>query len=257
MHMWISQEIFEAAMKLTGNTILVTGATAGIGLALTEECLKLGNKVIGIGRNQDALRGLSQQHQQFVPLPCDLTKQDEFDFAINFIRQNYPDLNIIVNNAGIQFNYDVTVEPVDGEKAKEEIQLNLTTPIKIVYGLLLMLLPKKESAIVNVTTGLALAPKKSAPVYCAAKAGLRTFTRTLRYQLAHTTVKVFEVIPPLVDTNMTKGRGNNKITALQVAGEIISGLEHNRYEIPIGKVKLLIWIMRVFPSIGYRIMKNN
>ena len=94
-----------------------------------------------------------------------------------------------------------------------------------------------------------------APVYCGTKAGIHIFAKALRYQLVK--VKVFEIIPPLVDTNMTKGRGNGKIIAEQLVDEFIKSFEKNNYEINIGKVKLLKFINRIFPSLAEKIMKNG
>ena len=102
-----------------------------------------------------------------------------------------------------------------------------------------------------------IVPKKSAPVYCATKAGVHIFTKVLRYQLEKTSIKVFEVIPPLVDTEMTKDNEEKKVTPEFVAKKVIKGLKKDKYEIHIGKVKLLFFIHRLFPSKAYKILKNS
>jgi uncharacterized oxidoreductase len=126
-------------------------------------------------------------------------------------------------------------------------------------GLLPLLARQPSAAILNITSGLALAPKKSSPVYCATKAGLRSFTRALRYQcedaLPH--VHVVEALPPLVDTAMTHGRGRGKISPEACAAEIVAGLKAGRREIHVGKAKLLRAVIRLSPALGYRIMRDG
>jgi short-subunit dehydrogenase involved in D-alanine esterification of teichoic acids len=114
-----------------------------------------------------------------------------------------------------------------------------------------------EAAVVNVSSGLALVPKKSAPVYCGTKAGLHLFTKALRYQLEGSPVKVFEIIPPVVDTPMTAGRGRGKISPKQLVEEFMRAFAKNQFEVNIGKVKLLRLINRLLPSLADRIMKNG
>ena len=121
----------------------------------------------------------------------------------------------------------------------------------------ILLLRQPESAIVNVSSGLGLVPKQSAPVYCATKAGLHIFSKALGYQLAHTGVRVMEVIPPLVDTPMTAGRGRNKLSPEQLVDEFLRGFARNQREINIGKVGLLRLIQRISPALADRILKNS
>lgn len=114
----------------------------------------------------------------------------------------------------------------------------------------------ENAAIINVSSGLGLVPKASAPVYCATKAGMHIFTKALRYQLESTNVKVFEIIPPVVDTDMTRGRGRDKISPEQLVEEFWGNFKKDMYEIPIGKIKLLKTINRFFPGIADNIMKK-
>ncbi|GGH23092.1 hypothetical protein GCM10008013_21940 [Paenibacillus segetis] len=102
-----------------------------------------------------------------------------------------------------------------------------------------------------------MVPKKSAPVYYATKAGIHIFSKSLRYQLEQTNIKVFEMIPPVVDTEMTKGRGSNKISPEELANEFMDYFVKDKYEIPIGKVKLLLMINRWFPTLAEKVLKNS
>ncbi|XDD50190.1 SDR family oxidoreductase [Leptospira sp. WS92.C1] len=243
-------------MKLSGNTILITGATSGIGLELTKRFASLDNTVLALGRNRDSLSQLSSIPNVHT-IRCDLTKPSDFDKLISLIRKKYSSLNLLINNAGIQFNPDFAKDPDQSVQIEKEIQTNLTIPIRLISILIPVLKSQKASAIVNVTSGLALVPKKSAPLYCGTKAGLHLFTEALRYQLEETNIKVIEMLPPQVDTPMTAGRGRNKLTTAALTDQFLSALEKDRVYIGIGIVRYLRWALRIFPSLIYKIIKNT
>ncbi len=244
-------------MQLSGNTILITGGTSGIGLALALKFLSLNNKVIISGRNQQRLEEASCLNPAIQTIKMDLTNPGEIIAASEFIQNQFPDFNILINNAGVQHNYQFTTEPLLNSKIKEEVTTNFTAPCVLTAQLLPLLLKRQNSAIVNVSSGLAMAPKKSAAVYCATKAAIHTFSIALRYQLENTCVKVFEVIPPLVDTPMTTGRGRSKISPSAFAEEFIQKFKNDREEIYIDKAKLLRIINWLAPGIARKIMKNG
>ena len=242
-------------MKVSGNKILITGATAGIGKALTLKFLSLGNTIIAAGRNKESLQELAKIDSRIIPVVCDLSKMSELEKLTLQIENVHPDLNILINNAGVQYNYQFTEEEYLINKIDHEINVNFIAPLKLIAFLLPVLQMNENAAIVNVSSGIGLVPKMQAPVYCGTKAGIHIFSQSLRYQLQ--TIKVFEMIPPLVDTEMTKGRGKGKISAEQVAEEFIKAFSKNQYEINIGKVKLLKLINRISPKLAQRIMKNG
>jgi uncharacterized oxidoreductase len=244
-------------MKLTDNTILITGGSSGIGLALVKKFYQLGNKIIITARNIDKLNEVKSQFPHVEVFQCDLTKQADIDELIVFIEQNYPNLNILFNNAAIQYNYDFETEPNLVNKIDYEISANLTSTIKLCGLLLPTLLKNKNAAIVNVSSGLAISPKKSAPVYCATKAAIHNFTKAFRYQMEATDLKVFEILPPIVETPMTEGRGKSKISAEQLVNEFIKDFKNDREESYIGKSKLLRIVSRIFPKLADRILKNG
>lgn len=241
-------------MQLNNNKILITGATAGIGKALTEKFLELDNTIIAVGRNNKRLAELSELDKRIIPFKCDVSNPEELDKLTLFIEQEHSDLNILINNAGIQYNYHFKTEHQLLSKVEHEINVNFLAPIKLIALLLPTLQTNTNAAIVNVSSGLAIVPKSQAPVYCGTKAGIHIFSKSLRYQLKK--VKVFEIIPPLVDTAMTKGRGKKKISSQILVNEFIRAFKKNHYEINIGKVKLLRIINRFSPSIADRIMKG-
>jgi short-subunit dehydrogenase involved in D-alanine esterification of teichoic acids len=244
-------------MKLSGQTVLITGGASGIGLALAERFIQNDNKVIVIGRNADKLDRLKDKYPGVTTYCCDLAVREQLDKLVQQLRDYHPQLNVIINNAGIQHNYSFVEESPSTDRVAEEITVNLTSPIELIGRLISVLLPHREAAIVNVSSGLGFVPKKSAPVYCATKAGLHIFTKALRYQLENTNIKVFEIIPPVVDTEMTKGRGRNKISTDQLAAQFLAYYRKNRTEVPIGKVKLLVHIQRWFPALADKILKNS
>lgn len=242
-------------MKLIGNKILITGATSGIGAAILEEFLVLDNQIIALGRNESKLNELSKKDSRVIPFKCNLAKQEDIDNLIMFIEREHSDLNILINNAGIQYNYHFLEEQHLNAKIEHELHVNLVAPIKLISFLLPTLQSNENAAIVNVSSGLGLVPKMAAPVYCGTKAAIHIFSKSLRYQL--TDVKVFEIIPPLVDTAMTKGRGTRKISPKQLAEEFIKKFKSNQFEINIGKVKLLKTVNRISPKLADKIMKGT
>lgn len=244
-------------MQISRNVILITGGTSGIGLELVQQFYNLDNKLIVTSSNHENLDKLKIKFPHISTLTCDLGDSLSVRKLVDQCLTQYSDINIIINNAGIQNNYTWTVEKDGYKKIENEIQINLTSPMQIIYGLLPILTTKPNSAIVNVSSGLAFAPKKSAPIYCATKSAIHNCTKALRYQLETTTVKVFEIIPPLVDTAMTKGRGKGKISPKQLVDEFIGNFKGDKFESNIGKTKLLRFIQRISPKLADNILKNG
>lgn len=248
-------------MEIEGKTICITGASRGIGLALCGEFARRGaGSIVAVGRTRGELpEKISSTLISFVK--ADLASRGAAAELARIVATEHGDCSVLVNNAGSQLMTDC-VAPDAGNLSEllgQEIQLNFMAPITLGLHLMPVLLRHREAAICNITSGLALAPKSSAPVYCAAKSGLSSYTRALRYQaLARCpNVKVFEALPPLVDTEMTKGRGRGKISAQECAQQIVEGILHDRPIIDVGKSRLLRLIMRVSPGLGYRIMRGG
>ena len=241
-------------MRLRKNKILITGATSGIGKALTQKFLALDNVILAVGRNPKRLEELATSDKRIIPFQCDISKQEELDALSLFIEKDHTDLNILINNAGIQYNYNFLNEHQLLYKVEHEINVNFLAPVKLIVLLLPILQANQNSAIVTISSGLAIVPKAQAPVYCGTKAGIHIFSKALRYQM--NTIKVFEIIPPIVDTKMTEGRGKGKISPQRLVDEFIKAFKNNRYEVNIHKVKLLRIINRISPNLADRIMKG-
>ncbi len=244
-------------MELNKHVILITGGTSGIGLELVKRFYKLDNQLIVVSSNGKKLEELQQKFPGIITKICHLGKREEVQHLVEDCLQHHPDIDMLVNNAGVQYNYDFKTEKKAQEKIEQEIEINLISPLLLTYGLLPLLLNKSTAALINVSSALALTPKKSAPVYCATKAGIHIGTKALRYQLENTSVKVFEIIPPLVDTPMTFGREAAKISPQKLVKEFIEDFKDNVFESNIGKTKMLRLIQRISPVMADRILKNG
>lgn len=244
-------------MKMTGQTILITGGGSGIGLALARDLSAKGNQVIICGRSEHKLKAAKQACPQLEFKTCDITDESSRRHLSDFIRSEFPACNILVNNAGVQYNYLFTDEQSHAAQIQTEININFLSQVKLTELFLPHLLKQQEAAIINVTSALAVVPKENAAVYCASKSALRTFCKALRYQLEATPVRVFEIIPALVETEMTAGRGRDKISPETVSKEAIRGIEAERYEIRIGKTKVLFALNRLLPSLAEKIIRRS
>ncbi len=182
-------------------TVLVTGGASGIGLALAERYLDSGSEVIVCGRRETALEAARARHPRLRTRVCDLGDPRQREQLAAWAVAAAPTLDTLVNNAGIQRRVDLTA-PAEWAATHEEIASNLEAPIHLTALLLPHLRRQPAATIVNVTSGLAFVPLARVPVYCATKAALHSFTLSLRLQLAETPVRVVELIPPAVDTDL-------------------------------------------------------
>lgn len=189
-------------MDLKNSTILLTGGTSGIGLEFVKQLTEQGANIIVTGRNLDALKKTKQQFPNIHIIQSDVSNPHEVEQLFHEVTFAFPNLNIIINNAGEMRLIDLQDFSVGLENITREIDINLSGTIHMVHQFLPHLLQQKSAAVVNVSSGIAFMPYSSAPVYSAAKAGVRAYTQALRLQLEETNVKVFELIPPGVKTNL-------------------------------------------------------
>lgn len=247
-------------LDLSRSTAVVTGGARGIGLELTRQLVARGARVIAIGRNREQLLALQAENPTAITFRAvDLSSAREVDGLVADLAANAPEIDILINNAGVQYEMDLFA-PERGETtalARREIATNLDSVVALTLGLLPLIERHEHGAIVNISSALAIAPKAASPVYCATKAAVRSFTKALRYQCAGKAphVLVSEAVMALVDTDMTKGRGSGKITAAQAASEVLSVLDRYRPEVWVGKAKLLRFINRLSPALADRIMR--
>lgn len=232
-------------MKIKGNTILITGGATGIGFSLAEAFVDAGNEVIICGRRENKLKEVKDKLPQIHTRVYDLSKEKERKSLHDWASSNFKDINILVNNAGIQRMVNLRKGTRDLFDGEDEIEINLTAPIHLSAYFIPLLLKRKEAAIVNISSGLGFVPIASMLVYCATKAAIHSFSLSLRHQLKDTSIKVFEIIPPIVDTGLDKGargeRGQQDrgIPPSEVARATLKALENDEYELAVGMAENL------------------
>lgn len=196
-------------MKLTGNTILITGATSGFGLAFAEQFLHDGNTVIICGRRADRLADIKSKHPGIITRQCDVTEELERKSLYEWAISNYPALNVLINNAGIQLVTDLT-KPVDLDLVRMEMETNFIAPVHLASLFAPHLKMVHDPVIINISSGLAFVPIAFMPVYCATKAAIHSLTLSLRHQLRDTAIEVVEIAPPSTDTELGHQRREDK-----------------------------------------------
>jgi uncharacterized oxidoreductase len=196
MHVLLYQKKYR--MELSKNKILITGGATGIGLGLTERFLLENNTVIICGRRADVLKEVTDQYPQVIAYVCNLALESDRIALFDWLNNEHADLNVVVNNAGIQ-NWMALEDESFYQKAVSEIETNIVAPLHLIT--LLSNLPKLKT-IMNVTSGLAFVQLTKVPVYCATKAFLRSFTLSLRYLLQPKGIEVIEIIPPALNTDL-------------------------------------------------------
>jgi uncharacterized oxidoreductase len=236
-------------MDLAHKTALVTGGTDGIGLEIARQLKAKGAAVVVCGRRQDYLDAAAAEGLESIP--ADLSTAAGCAALV----AAYGDrpLDLLINNAGMHGNFGPG-EPPDLALTDKTIFLNLNAPMHLMGLFLDRLKARPEAAIVNVTSGLAIAPRAGGPVYCATKAGLRSFTQAMRYNLRDTKIHVIEALPPVVETALTAANLRKKMSAEACARQIIVAIERDHAEANIGEVKLLRAAYSVSPALARSIM---
>lgn len=245
-------------MKIDSNTVLITGGATGIGFSLAKTLITAGNKVIICGRRELKLKEAKNKLPQIHTRVCDVSRKEERESLFNWVKDNFEDLNILINNAGVQRMINLKKGAQVLFSGEDEIETNLVAPVQLSAYFIPLLLKKKESAIVNVSSGLGFVPIASMPVYCATKAAVHSFTVSLRYQLRDTAIKVFEIVPPMVDTELGKGtteegdEGYRGIPPSEVAEATLAAMADDEYEIVVGEAKNLVMGARTNPEQAFQ-----
>lgn len=230
------------AMRNHSNTMLVTGGGGGIGRGLAEAFHKLGNRVIIGGRRDSVLREACAANPGMSSVLLDISDPASIRAAAQSVPAKFPDLNCIINNAGLQRVHDFSAA-VDEAGMVEEIETNLLGLMRMCAAFIPHLKSRPEATLINISSGLAFVPLARVPVYCATKAAVHSFCVSLRHQLKHTSIRVVELIPPWVDTNLDQGRrrttGPAPMPLPQFLSEAMAGLSENADEVPVGDAKFL------------------
>lgn len=230
-------------MNLTGNTILITGGGSGIGRALAEAFHKEGNQVVIAGRRKAALDETTAANPGMKSLTLDIESSDDFQRFVVEVKAEYPNLNVLINNAGIM-KPEVLKTGTDSLPVVEQtIAINLLGPLRLTAALLPRLLAQPEATVVTVSSGLAFVPLALTPSYCATKAAIHAWTQSLRYQLRDTAVDVLELIPPYVQTELLSAGGTTDPHAMPLADFIAETMDLLKNPPPSGE----ILVERVLP----------
>ena len=237
-------------MKTSGNTVLITGGATGIGYALAEAFLSHGNQVAICGRREQRLREASKSHPELLTFAADLATEAGRAAMVEWTTSRLKGLNVLINNAGIQRDIDFTKGIDEYRSGPSEIGINFEAPILLSGMLIPNLAGRPEAAIINVSSGLGFVPAARMPVYSATKAGLHAFSMALRHQLKPLGIKVFEVIPPGIDTELNpEGRAKRggftvDLKPPEFVAAVMKGLAADAFEIGYGTTERSIHASR-------------
>ncbi len=241
-------------MQLKGKTVLITGGASGIGLEAAKQFLTNGASVIITGRNQAKLDDARKLYPAIMAIKSDVSDAGDAQKLLNQVQQ-LGGIDILYNNAG------VLTDPINlgiandrhFEDAAYEMNVNYLGVIRLNNLFMDMLKSRKESAIINTTSILSYVPSLLEATYSASKVALRFYTETLRkhLQILNSNVKVFELLPPVVATEMTAERNGKKMTSENLVKALISGLKKDQFTIRVGDTKALYIVNRLFPKLAF------
>jgi uncharacterized oxidoreductase len=237
-------------MNLKGRTILITGGSAGIGLAFALKFMELGNEVIVTGRRRTVLDEVKAKYPKLHVIQSDVANPAQIAALASRVKANFPQLDVLMNNAGIMLHKNLKAPAADLAAWMTEVNINLGGVIGMTSAFIDILTANKGT-LINVSSGLALVPLPSAPIYSATKAAVHSYTQSLRFQLQEIGVEVIELMPPAVKTDLTADlpEGSLKlITTDELVKESFAALKAGVQEIRPGQAKLLALMRRVAPD---------
>jgi uncharacterized oxidoreductase len=242
-------------MKLEKRTVLITGGTSGIGLELANKFHQRDNTVIVTGRDEKKFDAVKQALPGVHIFKTDASNPAAIATFYSEVVSKFPSLDILINNAGIMRQVNLHQARSDIEDLTREIDIDLIGPIRMVAQFLPHLKAQESAAIVNVSSGLAFLPAPQWPIYCAAKAGIHSFSISLRAQLKLTNVQVFELAPPLTMTPLATGaadaedlKGIPMMTAEKLARLALKGMGKDKLEIRPGLSNVMKLTGRLAPN---------
>ena len=237
-------------MQLTGRTILITGGSAGIGLAFALKFLELGNEVIVTGRRQAVLDAIKAQHPRIHTIQSDIADPDQIAALAARMQAEFPALDVLMNNAGVGAAMDLRAPANDLAALTSEVDINLGGVIRMTSALI-GLLTGNQGTIINVSSGLAFVPLPSNAIYSATKAAVHSYTQSLRFQLEESGVEVIELMPPAVRTDMTNefaAHGISMISTAELVRQTFAALKAGTLEIHPGQTKQMALLRRLAPN---------
>jgi uncharacterized oxidoreductase len=238
-------------MKLTGRTILITGGSAGIGLAFALKFLELGNTVIVTGRRQTVLDKVKTKYPNLCTIQGDVADTAQITALAAHVKANFPKLDVLMNNAGVMLHKNLQVPAADLDGLMTEVNINVGGVIRTTSAFI-DILTANRGTVINVSSALAFVPLPSAPIYCATKAAVHSYTQSLRFQLEETGVEVIELMPPAVKTDLTadmdEGGSVKLITTDELLKKSFAALKAGKLEIRPGQSNPLAFLRRLAPD---------
>src|SRR5216117_1505679 len=238
-------------MKITGRTILITGGSAGIGLAFALKFLELGNQVIVTGRRQTVLDEVKAKYPKLHTIQGDVADPAQVASLATRVKAEYPRLDVLMNNAGIMLYKNLQVPAADLDGLMTEMNINVGGVIRMTSAFIDILAANKGT-VINVSSGLAFVPLPSAPIYCASKAAIHSYTQPLRFQLEETGVEVIELMPPAVKTELSaeiaEGDGITLMTTDELVKQSFASFKTGKLEIRPGQSNQLAFMRRFAPD---------
>ncbi|BDU26652.1 SDR family NAD(P)-dependent oxidoreductase [Flavobacterium sp. GSB-24] len=247
-------------MELNGKTILITGGSAGIGLEAAKQFIEQGAKVIITGRDQVKLALAKKNYPSLITINSDASSQEAALSLYNQISE-LGGIDILYNNAGIMNGQDNLglSSSKHFEKASMEINTNYLGVILLNDLFMDMLKSRKEAAIINTSSILSYTPSNLVPTYSASKAAVRFYTEALRdhLQIIGSQLKVFELLPPLVKTNLSENMEGKSITPDVLIDALIKAIKNDTYTIRVGDTKAIYWLNRFLPKAAYKLLNHK
>ena len=241
-------------MNLSGNTILITGGSSGIGFEMAKEFLAAKNIVIITGRNLDKLEKAKEKLGDVTIIQSDVSNPDSIRELYEQVSKEFSALNILINNAGVMFTINLQKHDLSANELTKELDINVKGTIWMNDAFLPLLKKNKNSATVMVSSGLAFVPLPISPIYSATKAAVHSYTLSLRGQLKNTGVKVFELAPPatetelLADSNEEDMKGISIMTVQALVADFLKSFSKNKLEICPGQSSQMKFMSRYFPG---------
>ncbi len=244
-------------MKLTGNSILVTGGGTGIGRAMAAAFLERGNQVAICGRREEKLEEARRDHPGLRTYSCDVSDPEDRRHLYDSLRRDAFVPNVLINNAAVMRTYDLT-DPrnLDLEKVQHDLHINFLAPFALNTLFLPLLEEQDDAVIMNVSSPGGLVAIANVPVYCASKAALHSYCESLRRQL-NGSVRVIEMVPPSVDTAMMDSVELHKVSTEEFTGELFRRLTKGDDEIWVGEGRYIKWIHRLSPWLAARLANGS
>jgi uncharacterized oxidoreductase len=246
-------------MKTTGNTILITGGSAGIGFAIAQVFSENGNDIIITGRNEERLQNAAAKLKNTTAIVSNVSNKEDVEKLVAKLKNDFPKLNVVINNAGRAETYNLNGEKDAYEIAEDEIVTNYLSVIGLNQKLTPLLSQQADAAIVNVSSIAVFAPNHVIATYSASKAALHSYTQSLRHTWAKSTaIKVFELMPPLVKTDFSQDIGGaNGIPPKQVADDLLTAFENDKFEVHVGQTAQLYALSLQSPEQAFLAMNQE